>query len=50
MGWREIGRRLGMSGQGARWHASKLLHDPKQPRCPCCLQKLTKEKETPANL
>lgn len=44
MGWREIGRRLGMSGQGAQWHARKLLKDPKHPRCPCCLQKLLKEK------
>lgn len=44
MGWREIGNRLGMSGQGAHYHARKLLDDPKQPRCPYCLQKLEKEK------
>jgi hypothetical protein len=44
MGWREIGRRLGMSGPGARFHAEKILADNQHPRCPSCLQELELEK------
>lgn len=41
MGWREIGRRLGMTQMGARYHARKIVADPC--RCPHCLRKLDKE-------
>ena len=50
MTWREIGKRLGMSGQGAYSHAKKVMDDPRSPRCPCCLQRLkraTMESEVP---
>lgn len=41
MGWREIGKRLGMSPMGPRWHARDVLADPC--RCPSCLRKLEKQ-------
>ncbi len=50
MTWHEIGKRLGMSKQGAHCHAKKLLNDPKHPRCPSCLQPLKKEKADPGEL
>lgn len=42
MGWREIGRRLGMSGQLAHHHSKKIKDRDK--RCPTCLRKLEREK------
>lgn len=46
MGWREIARRIGMkSGQLAHYHMLRMTRHEKTPRCPCCLQKLIREKE-----
>ena len=45
MGWREIGARMGVTGQAAFYHGRKLSRDNKYPRCPTCLQKLRVEKE-----
>ncbi len=50
MTWREIGKRLGTSGQAAHERAMTAIKGEKVPRCPCCLQKLakaTKESEVP---
>lgn len=48
MGWREIGKRLGMTGQGAHAQAKKHLNGV--PRCPCCLRRLEKLSEEEKDL
>lgn len=46
MGYREIGKRIGKTGAGARYLAREAL---KQPCCPACLRPLEVEPNLPVS-